>query len=250
MDRIDIKYFTDPLCCWSWGFEPQWRKLIFHYRDHLKWHYVLGGLIPTWNGFVDNVNSVSRPAQMGPLWMHAQQISGMPMGHRIWIENAPSSSFPSCVAVKSARLQSNEFEERLLRKLREYCHLKGKNICDTTVIREAAMELGNEHNAFEFQKFMEDFQSKSGQDTFRKDWHETRLSGVNRFPTLILNKDTQTIQVSGYRSFDVVRKALYFLNPSLQAVQFTSDIEEYRKFWGGLLPREEMEFYKDTEVNA
>jgi len=250
VDRIDIKYFTDPLCCWSWALEPQWRKLIFQYKDHLTWQYVLGGLIPSWNGFVDNINSVSRPAQMGPLWMHAQQLSGMPMAHRIWIENAPASSFPPCVAIKSAALQSNRYGESLLRKLREFCHLKGKNICDTTVIYDAAAELATQHPSFQMQKFLEDFQGKNGQDSFREDWKETKRWDINRFPTLILNKGTNTIQISGYRSFDALRKALYYLDPLLQNVPLNSDILEYREFWGTLLPREESEFFSGTEVQA
>ena len=24
---LSIEYYTDPLCCWSWAFEPQWRRL-------------------------------------------------------------------------------------------------------------------------------------------------------------------------------------------------------------------------------
>ena len=249
-DRIDIKYFTDPLCCWSWALEPQWRKFIFQFRDHVSWQYVLGGLIPSWNGFVDNINSVCRPAQMGPLWMHAQQLSGMPMGHRIWIENPPSSSFPPCVAIKSAALQSSLYGEYLLRRLREFCHLKEKNICDTTLICEAAVDLATKYPSFQLKKFLEDFQGQNGQDSFREDWQETKRSDIGRFPTLILKKNSTAIQISGYRPFDVLRKALYYLDPSLQQIPLNTDIAQYRQFWGSLLPREEAEFFSKTAVQA
>jgi len=77
-NKIDITCFTDPLCCWSWGMEPQIRKFRFQFRDHINWQYRLGGLIPSWDNYVDSVNSVSRPAQMGPLWLHAEQVSAGP----------------------------------------------------------------------------------------------------------------------------------------------------------------------------
>src|SRR4051794_10923157 len=78
-DRVEISYYTDPLCCWSWAFEPQWRKLKFEYEGKISWRYCMSGLIPSWNDYNDPMHSVSRPIQMGPVWMHAMELSGMPM---------------------------------------------------------------------------------------------------------------------------------------------------------------------------
>src|SRR5215217_1274269 len=116
-DPVAIVYYTDPLCCWSWGFEPQWRKLRYQFQGRLKWRYYMSGLLPEWNRYTDSLNSVSRPAQMGPIWMEAAHISGMPIENRIWIENPPSSSYLACVAVKCAALQSPALEEMYLRLL-------------------------------------------------------------------------------------------------------------------------------------
>src|SRR5215218_1622348 len=103
-DRVQIVYYTDPLCCWSWAFEPQWRKLRYQFGDNLTWRYCMSGLLPGWNQFTDNLNAVSRPVQMGPIWMEAAHISGMPISNRIWITNPPTSSYLSCIAVKCAEL--------------------------------------------------------------------------------------------------------------------------------------------------
>src|SRR3954471_8227222 len=78
-DQLEIIYYTDPLCCWSWAIEPQLRKLQFEFTGKLKWRICMGGLLPGWKNYHDEINSVTRPIQMGPVWMHAQQISGMPM---------------------------------------------------------------------------------------------------------------------------------------------------------------------------
>src|SRR5438309_9692359 len=92
-DRVSITYYTDPLCCWSWALEPQWRKLRYLFQNAITWRYVTGGLLPGWNQFTDGLNSVSRPAQMGPIWMEAAHISGMPINNQVWIRNPPASSY-------------------------------------------------------------------------------------------------------------------------------------------------------------
>lgn len=245
--RIDIIYFTDPLCCWSWAMEPPWRKLIFQYKDYLNWTYCMGGLIPSWNGFVDNVNSVSRAAQMGPMWMHAEQISGMPMCATIWTDHAPTSSFPSCIAVKCAAAQSPHFGELLLRKLREFCHLNNRDISDRKVILEAAEELALEIPSFGLVQFLIDFEGKTGQDFFRKDWEETRRRDVARFPTLFLTKhDVGTIQLSGYQSLTTMKSALFQLDPALQDVGLNTNLSDFRAFWGSVIAREELEFITES----
>lgn len=247
-DRIDILYFTDPLCCWSWAMEPQWRKLVFQYKDYITRTYCMGGLIPSWNGFVDNINSVSRAPQMGPLWMHAEQISGMPTGSTIWVHNAPTSSFPSCIAVKCATAQSAELGERMLRKLREFCHLDNRNISDKAVIHEAAKELALETSSFELAKFVTDFDGAAGRDYFRKDWEETRRLSITRFPTLLLTKaNVGTIQLSGYRSFAIMQSALFQLDPTLQKVESDFNLARYKRYWGSLVEREELEFVNERQ---
>jgi putative protein-disulfide isomerase len=250
-NRIDITYFTDPLCCWSWALEPQWRKLVFQFKDHLSWRYCLGGLLPSWRVFADNINSVSRPSQMGPVWMHAEKISGMPMAHKIWTVDPPSSSFPACVATKCAFLQSHRHGELYLRKAREFCHLKNKNISNSIILYDIAEELSKDDQTFKLDRFHEDFQGTEGQRSFRLDWEETKRMDINRFPTLLLKKEGKgTILISGYKPFDTLLNALYYLDPEFQGIPFNRSVSEYRTFWGGVIPREELEFKKDPEIHV
>ncbi len=106
-DQVEITYYTDPLCCYSWAFEPQWRRLRYEFEGRISWQYIMGGLLPGWNNYNDELNSVSRPVQMGPVWMQASHISGMPMPNRIWLEDPPASSYPACIAVKCAQPQTD-----------------------------------------------------------------------------------------------------------------------------------------------
>src|SRR3954463_12871802 len=90
---INIVYYTDPLCCWSWGMEPQLTLLEKDWPGSISWRYCMGGLLPTWNHYIDNFNNVQRPAQMGPLWMHAGKEMEVPIANKIWVEDPPSSSY-------------------------------------------------------------------------------------------------------------------------------------------------------------
>ena len=53
---LEIIYYTDPLCCWSWAFEPQWRRLLFELKDKISYRYCMGGLLPRWKNYNDSVN--------------------------------------------------------------------------------------------------------------------------------------------------------------------------------------------------
>jgi len=117
--NLQIEYFTDPLCCWSWAFEQPWRSLRAVLGDHLTWHYRLGGLIPSWDRYEDPLHNVHRPAQMAPLWFEVRQLTGVSLDERIWQEDPPSSSYPACLAVKAAELQSPQAADLLLGRLRE-----------------------------------------------------------------------------------------------------------------------------------
>src|SRR5687768_15102586 len=90
-DQLEIVFYTDPLCCWSWAFEPQWRKLRYEFEGEFSWRYCMGGLIPSWKNFNDVTNFVSRPIQMGPVWMEASHNSGMKIESSIWAEDPPAS---------------------------------------------------------------------------------------------------------------------------------------------------------------
>jgi predicted DsbA family dithiol-disulfide isomerase len=238
-DSVDITYYTDPLCCWSWAFEPQWRKLKFEYGEKIRFRYCMGGLLPGWKNFYDPVNSVSRPLQMGPVWMHASQLSGMPIQHNLWMKEPPASSYPACLAVKCAELQSLEIGERYLRLLREAVMLHGFNIAKEEILINIAEDLEKQLPIFNSNAFKKDLKGDNGIEAFRKDLHELRYYEINRFPTLILRHANQpSVMIQGHRPYIVIIDALKTISPNLQKVRTARTEQEYTDYWGSLLPRE------------
>jgi len=169
-DKTEIVYFTDPLCCWSWVFEETWKRFKHEFAGEIQWRYCMSGLIPDWKHFYDAMNSVSRPAQMGPVWMHASETSGVHINHKIWIDDPPASSFPPCVAVKTAGLQSSEAADELLSRLRKALMTDGLNISKKEILFRIAEELIEDNPlTMDYELFVSDFSSGRALGRFRDD---------------------------------------------------------------------------------
>jgi putative protein-disulfide isomerase len=234
---LHITYYTDPLCCWSWAFEPQWRRFRYEFAGAIEVKYCMGGLLPEWNSFNDAANHVTRPIQMGPVWMHAAQISGMPMQSRIWMENPPVSS---CIAVKCATLQSPEAGERYLRLLREEIMLQGKNLAKQEVLNEVAERLSlSLPSIFNTAKFYADIDNGNGIEAFRLDMNEVRLHNINRFPTLVIRAPgASAVMVTGYRNYASLLAAIHRVAPDLKPTRDVYPAGEYISYWGDITTRE------------
>jgi predicted DsbA family dithiol-disulfide isomerase len=236
-DRVNIIYYTDPLCCWSWAFEPQWRRLRYEFCEHVTWEYRMGGLISNWNNYNDTINSISRPLQMGPLWMQAHYVSGMPMNDKVWMTDPPQSSYPACVAVKCAAMQSQHAEEKYLRYVREALMIKAINVSRQSVLFEIAAELSNEID-FDVDQFKEDYTSGAGIEAFKKDLHEVQYKNINRFPALtIINPGKAGIILTGYRSYSSMVEALRNFLP-VDEIAGPINIDDYKNYYSNLTEKE------------
>ncbi|MDQ6609882.1 MAG: DsbA family protein [Bacteroidota bacterium] len=238
---VDVIYYTDPLCCWSWAMEPQLRRIQYEYEHQLNWRYCMGGLLPGWHSYSDEINSVTKPIQMGPLWMHAHKESGMPIDAAVWKNDPPSSSYPGCIAVKCVGLQSPAAGIRYLRLLREAIMLHGKNISKETILIEIARELSADtRHDFNLETFKEDMKNGDGLEAFRSDMQEKQLNNISRFPTLIIKSPSTNkgVIVTGYRPYNILLDSLFLVNPLLQKTRCSIEEEEYISFWNGITRRE------------
>lgn len=236
---VEITYFTDPVCCWCWAFEPQWRRLRFEFGDHLACRYRQVGMIPDWRSYADPINVVSRPAQMGPVWMQAAAISGMPVEARIWVEDPPASSYPACLACKAAELQSVNAGERLLRRLREAVMVGGRNVARPEVILQIAEGLAeDEPELLDVSRFRADFTGQAALAALREDIKETRYLEIGRFPALMVRGPAQSIVMVGYRPYPQLVQALDHVAPGIAPVRKARDAADYEDFWGRMMPRE------------
>ena len=237
---LEIVYYTDPLCCWSWAFEPQWRRLRYEYGPQIRWQYCMGGLLPDWNRYNDPLNAISRPVQMGPLWFEARHISGMPVADLLWMNDPPASSYPACIAVKCAGLQSAETEEVYLRRLREAAMVHSRNVAKQEVLVETAEALGESlPHILDITQFKKDLAAGNGKEAFREDIKRTAYHKISRFPTLTFSrKGARSIMIVGYRPYHILLQAVAAIAPHMVPVKEAFSREAYLEYWHGATERE------------
>jgi putative protein-disulfide isomerase len=219
---IEVFFYTDPLCCWSWAAKPQLDQLREMMGSRAVWHTRMGGLLPDWSNFRDETNSVSRPVQMGPVWMHAGQLAGRRIQHQLWFRDPPASSYPACVAVKCVSLQSESLGEYYLNFIRDACMLDGINIGKTSELFRLAQQMAVIHTSFDIDRFMDDFENGNGKNAFRHDLDFARVHNINRFPSLIIKHGAKAIMIPGYRTYAQLVNAVGILVPGLTAPLATS----------------------------
>jgi len=206
-DRLNITYFTDPLCCWSWVFEPVWKRLRDTLAPVMSYRYCMGGMLSSWQEYHDTINAVTRPIQMGPVWLHAKYVSGTYINDRLWFTDPPASSYPACVAVKSAGMQSAVAEERYLYKLREEALVHSKNIAKKQVLLDAARELQDElGSSFNYDLFLQQLTSIAASNQFKNDLDQVRSYGISRFPSLLIRIEgkKQSVVLTGNRPYEAI----------------------------------------------
>jgi predicted DsbA family dithiol-disulfide isomerase len=175
----------------------------------------MGGLLPTWRHFTDPLQMVTRPIQMGPVWMQAGHACGVPIQPNIWRDDPPRSSYPACIAVKCAGFQSAEAEERYLFRLREAVMTKGLNISRIPVLCAIATTVQEElSGAFSVSAFQKALNDESGIEAFRKDLDEVRQRQISRFPALLVRGAGQDpCLLSGYHTFEQLVSAIPLFSP-------------------------------------
>jgi putative protein-disulfide isomerase len=214
-DRIKIVFYTDPLCCWSWALLPQWQRFIENYENQIDYSYCMAGMIPDWKKFQDPFNSISLPSQMGPLWMEAQHQTGVAINDEIWIKNPPTSSYPACIAVKTAALQGVVSSELMLKSIWQAVMVDSVDISKNDSLMDLAKAVSLRYpDTINFDQFLDDYAKNRGLDSFREDLRQVAYHKVGRFPTLTFTKNGKGFIMTGYRPYEALAEAFNQLLPA------------------------------------
>ncbi len=249
---VQVEYFTDPLCSWSWAFEVQWRRLRYECAERLSWRYRMGGLIASWRSYDDPLNDIRSPAQMGPQWFEVHEMSGMPLDDHLWQSDPPASSYPACIAVKAAERQGATAVEAYLRRLREAVMMERRNIARHDILLAVAQETAAA-GLFDLDRFCDDLDAAEPTDSFRQDLRDAAYYGIGRFPTLILHRyDGRGIVLVGYRPYEALKAAIEHLVPGITQPPEMPPEElavAYVTRWGRVVARELMEVLGYTDLD-
>jgi predicted DsbA family dithiol-disulfide isomerase len=65
-EKLNVLYFTDPICSACWIVEADLRKLVAEYGASIQFKTIMGGLLPDWEGF--SSQGITKPADVATHW--------------------------------------------------------------------------------------------------------------------------------------------------------------------------------------
>lgn len=161
MMTVQVRFYTDPACPWSWAAEPAVRRLMWEFEGELEFVWVMGGLTRSY----ERADILKLIAQ----WLDDAAEGGMPCDPRIWTENPLESTYPACQAVKAATEQGWEAGYRYLRTLREGIMFERRKLDHSDALIAAAGRARIDRQRFEV-----DLRSHAITEAFGADLEEVR----------------------------------------------------------------------------
>jgi predicted DsbA family dithiol-disulfide isomerase len=161
MMTVQVRFYTDPACPWSWAAEPAIRRLLWEFGDELEFRWVMGGLARSY----ERANLLDVVSQ----WLEDAAAGGMPCDPRIWTQNPLDSTYPACQAAKAAAEQGGAVAYRYLRILREGIMFERRKLDHADALIDAAGRAGIDRRRFEV-----DLRSHAITEAFAADLEEVR----------------------------------------------------------------------------
>jgi predicted DsbA family dithiol-disulfide isomerase len=130
---VEVHYYTDPACIWSWGAEPRLRRLMWEFGSGLRFTWVMGGLARQYGAeYRDEEGRIGAGgdcfADLMAHWLDVTAETGMPCDPRLWTQNPITSTYPVCQAVKAAAEQGGNRAYAYLRRAREALTLERRKL--------------------------------------------------------------------------------------------------------------------------
>jgi putative protein-disulfide isomerase len=145
---VQVRWFTDPACSWSWGAEPLLRRLLWEFDGELDFVWAMGGLARRYgSSYRDEEGAIGSGsgcfADLMSHWLNVAGHTGMPCDPRLWTANPIDSTFPACIAVEAASEQGWEAGYRYMRRVREglFCERRQLDNREALVAEAEAADL-------------------------------------------------------------------------------------------------------------
>lgn len=174
MMTVQVRFYTDPACPWSWAAEPALRRLMWEFEGDLEFAWVMGGLARRYGReYRDEEGGIGRGpncfADLISHWLEVAANGLMPTDPRVWTESPLTSTYPACQAVKAAAEQGWEAGYRYLRGLREGIMFERRKLDHADALIAAAGPARIDRDRFEV-----DLRSHAITEAFGGDLDEVR----------------------------------------------------------------------------
>jgi predicted DsbA family dithiol-disulfide isomerase len=247
MMNVELRYFTDPACIWSWAFEPKLRRLLWEFGDELAVRPVMGGLARSYGpSYRDEEGRIGAGSDcfsdLMAHWLDVSAKGGMPCDPRLWTEAKITSTYPVCMAVIAAGEQGPGARMAYLRRAREALLTERKKLdfAEALIAEAGAAGIDAERFAIDLRSnaIVEQFAAeldaaRAVPPPAREAGQVKRTEGRERvsFPSLVFRGDSGTEHgVFGFQPYEAARAAAIAAGAVAQAERRAEPLEAIRRF--------------------
>jgi putative protein-disulfide isomerase len=182
-----VFYVSDPMCSWCWGFSPEAQKMHNALQGRADLHIVVGGLRAGAREPMDD----SLKAYAREHWEHVHERTGQPFDFTFFDRDGFVYDTESpCRAVVTMRSLAPEKTLDMLIALHREFYANNRDITDTDIVAEIAVEQGAEQGIDE-DTFKAAYLSDEMRNATREDFMLSRGLGVSGFPTIVCRSGNQ-----------------------------------------------------------
>lgn len=186
-EKIQLIYVGDPMCSWCYGIAPELAKVMEHYGDKMEVDLVLGGLRP-----YNKETILSLKEFLTHHWEDVSKASGQEFNYEILNRGDISyDTEPPSRATIVVREMDASKEIKFFKKCQTAFYLKNKNMHLAESYHNILNELDLDITTFEKLFHSDEMKSK-----IKDDFIKAGEMGVRGFPTLLIKKGEQYIQIA------------------------------------------------------
>ena len=207
MEKNILTTFTDPMMGLSYEQEPVYKKLAEHYGDRLIFKYVMSGLVRDVSDFM-LPEELALPAEEGirvynrrlaQIYKSEESIGGLPinMDGFCLFDAEHRSSYPLCIAYKTAQLCDPDKADQYLYRLRRAIIAETRQTTLKEELVTVARDVGIDEDVF-----LRHYEDSSAMKAFQEDLQYTRSLGIRSLPCCLAQCGDHFVITSGMLGFD------------------------------------------------
>lgn len=180
-ELLHARWFTDPVCSWSFAAEEAIGFFRHHFSGRLIFENRMLTLYRNLDRFLEH-HGMAMPAEFAPKVDKVAQATGKPVSSEAWKKGAvPRSSEDTCLWVKAAQSIDPSRGDHFLSLMRKALFADARNIGEVSVLEELAHVAGLDPLRLEAM-----VNTEENKALLSDDGGMARMEGVETRPTLVL----------------------------------------------------------------
>ncbi|MSS72559.1 MAG: DsbA family protein [Candidatus Latescibacteria bacterium] len=182
---ISVDYYTDPMCSWSWAFQPVLERIRQNYRDRVRIRCRMLPIYEDISQHTDPRHSLwGSVRDLAEHWREVAQQTGAWIDPGLWLEDPPETCWTACQAYHAAARQDRIVGDRFLLMMREAFLKRRLNVARMdrlgALAQEAAGQMG-----LDPERLMRDVKASWTREAVEEDRHAAAEEGIRERPTLV-----------------------------------------------------------------